>query len=144
VTGRRYLRHAPQPEDVTRAGCEVIQTNQTTVGTATVLIILRDIDLLEECAAEDIARVVFKVLEQLILADIEKLYCDVRLKIGVLNQLIDAAPGRLQMLKLRMMKDLVELFIDQYVDLTHGLHDLALLVAAGVGIGIKDNCSETG
>ena len=111
--------------------------------TTTVLVVLCNVDFFKEGTSEDVAGVVLEVLEQLILADIHQLDRHVRLKVGTLYQLIDAAPGGFQMLKLWVVKDLIELLIDQDINAADGLHDLAFFKATTAGVGVVDNRSKS-
>gem|GEM_PF-6990902 len=116
----------PRQEDVGRAGVEEVVGDQRTDRLAAELAVLGGVDVLVQAGLDDL-RAVLEVVQQVLLGGVEQLELDVLAEVGAIHQQLEAAPGGLQGLELRVVKDLVHLLAELGVDLRDHAVDHGLL-----------------
>ena len=129
------MGHRPDAGDITEQldvrgrRPEGVVTNHRSNRFAAELTVTGGVHMLVQAAAGDITGIV-EVFEQLILGDVQHIQFDVLAKVRTVHQQLEPAPGRFQLLKLRLMEDLIHLlaqgtvnFSDHLIDpkLVHGL-----------------------
>src|SRR5690606_33370928 len=112
--------------DVRGAGVEVVVGDQRAHRLAAELAVLGGVDVLVQAGLDHLGAVL-EILQQVLLGGVEDLQLDVLAEVGALHQQLQAAPGRLQRLELRMVEDLVHLLAEGGVDLGDHAIDQRLL-----------------
>ena len=111
-----------QQGDILRVAAKVIVTQQQAEGMAAEGAVFLFVDFLEQCALVEFDGLLQVVL-QLLLADVEQAQLQSRAGLGVLHQVVQAAPGRLELLQFGMVENFVELRADQLVDTADAVVD---------------------
>ena len=89
-------------------GGELVVGDHRAEGLAAELPVLRRVDVLVQAGLGDLGGVL-EVGEQVVLRDVEDLDLDVLAEVGAVDEELEPAPGRLQLLHLRVVEDLVDL-----------------------------------
>ena len=100
------LRHLAQHLDVRRAVVEVVVADQAAVGLAAQLAVLLLVELLEDRAlVPGRALELFEGLVQILLGDVHHADLQHLVGLGVVHQVVQTAPGALQLLEVRVVQD---------------------------------------
>ena len=104
-----------QQRHVLRMAAELVVADQEAEGIAAEGAVLLFVHLLEQHALVELQRLV-EVLEHFGLGGAEQAQLEPRRRLGVHDHEVQSAPRRLELLKVGMMEDLVELLAEQLVD----------------------------
>lgn len=115
-----------QQFDVRRGGAEGVVADHACDRLTAELTVAGGVGMLVEAAAGDVAGVL-EVLQQFFLGDVQHVELDVLAKIRAIDQQLQPAPGRLQLLELRLMQDDVHLLAQGAVDFGDHLVDPVLV-----------------
>ena len=110
MRGRGDLAEVAQQPDVDGRLIEMIVADQAAIGLAAQLAELGFVELLEERALVPFrVGIVAQVAIEIVLRDVHDLELQGRVGLGIVGQIVEAAPGALDALELRRMHDGVEL-----------------------------------
>ena len=107
------------------AAAELVVADQHAVGLAAELAVLFLVDLLEQLALVELDGLL-EVLEQLLLLDVQDADLEVLARLALIDEIVQAAPGRFQLLEVGVVHDLVELGGQLLVDLADPELDVGL------------------
>jgi len=136
VRGGGDLGHFAEQFDIGRALVEVVVADQSAEGFAAELAVFFFVDLLEQRAlVPGGALEALEVLGQLLLGDVHDADFQVLVGLGVVDHVVQAAPGAFELLKFAVVEDLVDLLGELFVDGgDHGLDRLDHVLADELGL----------
>jgi len=118
VRGRRDLAHLAQQFDVGRGVIEEIVADHAAKGLTAELSVFLLVDALENRALIPGGTLVaLEGLTELHLADVQHADLQHLVRLGVVDQVVQPAPGALELLKVRVVQDLIDLLAELLVDL---------------------------
>jgi hypothetical protein len=112
----RDARALLQEHDVLRPGAEVVVRDDRTVGATTELAVLRGVHQLVQTALRNLGGIL-EVCQQVFLGAVEDLDLDVLAEVRSVDEELQPAPGRLELLERGVVEDLVELLGELLIDL---------------------------
>jgi hypothetical protein len=125
VRGRGHVGDFLQQLDVLRALAEFVVAQQRAERSAAEHAILFFVDFLEQRALVELRRAL-QVPQQLLLAHVQDLDLQHGAGLAVIQQVLQSAPARFQLLECLMVEHLVELNRDQVIDLRDARRDHGL------------------
>src|SRR5262245_13129997 len=138
---RRHVRQLLQEQEVLRVLAELVVADQAAERLAAGRAELVLVDLLEQPALIELDGL-REVVEQVLLARVEDADAQRLARLRAIHEVEQPAPGRLQLLELQRVHDLVELPTEQLVDLRHRLVDRRDDVPAGRDVALADLAHE--
>ena len=118
VRGGRDLRHLTQQFDVGRRVIEIVVADQAAEGLAAELSVFGLVDLLEQRALiPGGALVPLERLPELDLADVHETDLEHFVRFGVVDEMVQAAPGAFELLEVLVVQDQIDLLRELLVEL---------------------------
>ena len=106
MRGSSHLRHAVEQFHIRRALVEIVIADQAAIRFATELAVFLLVDLLEDGAlVPGGALVALEHLAQFLLADVQHADLELLVGLGVVDQIMQAAPGAFELLQIGVMQD---------------------------------------
>jgi hypothetical protein len=116
VSRRRHVRHLLEQRDVLRMVAELVVADQQTERRAAEHAEFPLVDLLEHGALVELGGP-FEILQQILLGDVEGADLQHRPGLALLDEMVQAAPGRFQFLEFRRVHHFVQLRGDERIQL---------------------------